>query len=147
MEDAILEHVHSYLRGQENVNEFQDWFVPATWNINQTSNRDAIAMSRRIGLRLAEFLNGHWTEHELKDRLAEMLIARRDPVTVFIEAAHGVGNMTIQEPGETSSYDLRPREVTLYIGLGHTPQEPALLPSTAGRIARIDTGRTLAHRG
>lgn len=57
------------LNGEISLAEFEDWLVPAAWNIEQTGNREATDLAGDIELRLAEFSNGHWTEPELHTKL------------------------------------------------------------------------------
>jgi hypothetical protein len=61
-----------YLNGDISLAEFEDWFVPVAWSIERTGNRDAIELAAEIELRLAEFSNGHWTEPELRSKLASL---------------------------------------------------------------------------
>lgn len=61
-----------YLNRDISLAEFQDWFVPVAWGIERTGNRVAIDLAGEIELRLAEFSNGHWTEPELRSKLASL---------------------------------------------------------------------------
>jgi hypothetical protein len=69
----IREQLIEYLEGHATLAAFQEWFVPIAWK--EASSR-AVGPTKDlisgIELRLAEFTNGHWTENELKDRLAEL---------------------------------------------------------------------------
>lgn len=62
-----------YLNSEISLAEFEDWFVPVAWNIEQTGNREAIELAAEIELRLAEFTNGHWSEDELHNKLAPLV--------------------------------------------------------------------------
>ena len=144
MEKEILKHLLRYLRGQDSLASLEEWFIPATWQINQTRDRDAVAVSRRISLGLAEFLNGHWTEDELKDRFSELLLARLEPMTAaFIQASHVAVNTTIPASEGSSWYVLRPQRVTLGSSQSNTPEERVLRLHTVRSSPQIDTGRTL----
>lgn len=61
-----------YLAGQISLDRFQQWFVPETWDIE--NSRDVIAsdLAHEIQLRLAEFSDNHWTEGELRRRLSPL---------------------------------------------------------------------------
>lgn len=69
----ILARVSDYVTGVSSLEEFEDWFIPATWGINGTQDAGAAAAANQISLRLAEFLNGDWSELELKDQLSILL--------------------------------------------------------------------------
>jgi hypothetical protein len=62
-----------YLRREIILREFQRWFVPSTWNIDETENRVARDIAAYIDLKLAEFSNRHWTEDELREQLGQIL--------------------------------------------------------------------------
>jgi hypothetical protein len=80
MTPEILRHVRRYITGEISRREFEDWFVPATWNLS-ASNTDpsTVALSEQIYLALAEADNGHLDEAELIDRLAELESAAARP--------------------------------------------------------------------
>ncbi|MGH7264026.1 MAG: hypothetical protein ACREMB_04110 [Candidatus Rokuibacteriota bacterium] len=145
MESEILSHLLRYIRGQESLTELEDWFVPATWQIHQTGDRDAVAVSRRVSLRLAEFLNGHWTENELKDRFSELLLARARPMatSIFIPAAHVVANTSNPGEGGAPWYALPGRRNVPGIALSGTPATLLPRPRTVSGNPQIDTGRRL----
>ena len=73
----IRQQLARYVDGGSNLNQFEDWFVPATWNIPK-GDVVAIELARDVELRLAEHTNGHWTEIELKEKLLG-LVAVPDP--------------------------------------------------------------------
>jgi hypothetical protein len=78
----VYNQLASYAAGTISLREFQDWFDPLFWDTlgapNDPETRDLCA---EIGLRLAEYSNGHWTEAELKTTLARMtrVVALRRP--------------------------------------------------------------------
>jgi hypothetical protein len=59
----------AYLAGEISLSAFEDWFVPATWDLHRSDDPVPNALAGEIKLRLAEFSSGHWTEDELKERL------------------------------------------------------------------------------
>lgn len=63
MHIEIREWLSKYIRGEVMLREFQEWFVPVTWEIN---DEDALELTKEIELLLAEFTNGHRTEAECK---------------------------------------------------------------------------------
>ncbi|MBM4285635.1 MAG: hypothetical protein FJ128_10370 [Deltaproteobacteria bacterium] len=65
----IREQLARYLVGEISFQEFEDWFVPASWNVVQGKNVAAINIVYEIELWLAEFSDGFWSEAELKEKL------------------------------------------------------------------------------
>ena len=58
-----------YLKGELTLNEFQDWFVPQSWNFHQASDPSLQKFVSGVELALAEFGNGDWSENELRQLL------------------------------------------------------------------------------
>ena len=69
----IREQLADYLAGKSSLREFEDWFFPETWDIDQTDNLNLASLVYGIKLRLAEFSNGDWTETELHSILRSIL--------------------------------------------------------------------------
>lgn len=60
-----------WIEGRISLTEFEDWFVPATWNIHQDNDAEAEGLTDLIELSLSEYSGGYLTVHELKERLKE----------------------------------------------------------------------------
>lgn len=73
MRREILARLANYLVGESSREQFEDWFIPATWDIKGTQDAGTVKLANRIKLRLAEFSNGDWPEEELKEELAGLL--------------------------------------------------------------------------
>ena len=71
MKNAILAMAGNYVSGWLSREQFEDWFVPATWSV--PLDAETMQLVNRIKLRLAEFLNGDWTEPELRTELAKLM--------------------------------------------------------------------------
>ena len=84
VEQAIREHLNGYLSGSLTLNEFQDWFIAATWNIESTAPTTAVELARDIGLVLAEATSGYLTRDELRSDLARL--AHYPPAKTAISA-------------------------------------------------------------
>ena len=69
----IRQKVRDLVDGRVSLREFQAWFLPATWELNE-AEPVAEDLAAEIELRLAEFSNGHWTESELVARLAGLQV-------------------------------------------------------------------------
>jgi len=67
------DQLRRYLSGDLSLAEFEDWFVPRTWNIHQVGDPGLADLAYEIDLRLAEYSNGHRTENDLKEVLGAAL--------------------------------------------------------------------------
>lgn len=66
---TIRERLATYLANEISLEEFEDWFFPETWDIDEIDNLAIINLIYGIKLRLAEFSNHDWTEKELRSQL------------------------------------------------------------------------------
>lgn len=69
----IREQLADYLASKISLREFEDWFFPETWDIDDTNNQTLANLVYGIKLRLAEFSHGDWTEAELHSMLRSIL--------------------------------------------------------------------------
>jgi hypothetical protein len=69
----IRERLADYRAGKISFREFEDWFYPETWDIDDTDNQTLANLVYEIKLRLAEFSHGDWTEAELRSMLLSIL--------------------------------------------------------------------------
>jgi hypothetical protein len=83
MDTSILVMLTGYLSGRVSRDRFEDWFLAATWDAGSIDNDDTRRLVRKIKLRLAEFLNGDWSEDELRTNLAS-LVSHVPPVHRFV---------------------------------------------------------------
>ena len=65
----IRERLAAYLADENSLSEFEDQFIPETWDVDQFDNLVLTDLVYGIKLRLAEFSRGDWTEKELRDLL------------------------------------------------------------------------------
>jgi hypothetical protein len=70
LEHAIRERLAEYLEGERQLDEFKDWLVGATWDVEQSKEPAAIDLTYEIKLLLAEHSGGYLTEDELRAELA-----------------------------------------------------------------------------
>jgi hypothetical protein len=70
---AIREHLARYLAGETTLDALGDWFVPATWDIDQTGDQTAVDLTDEIILRLAEYSNGDCSEAQLRELLRPLV--------------------------------------------------------------------------
>jgi len=82
LQSKIRDQVRRYLGRDISLNDFQDWFIPAAWSLEETENALAADLANEIELRLAEFTNGHWTEDELRSQLAAAIGLKKKQVAL-----------------------------------------------------------------
>ncbi len=58
-----------YVRGEIGLRSFQDWFVPATWNVHAVGNPLAPSLAYQIDALIAQYSDGSLTEGRLRQRL------------------------------------------------------------------------------
>lgn len=73
-EHELHARVTAYVSGRSSLREFQEWFVPVAWALDERENPDQVLVAGAIELLLAEWSNGHWTEDELKEKLSEYAV-------------------------------------------------------------------------
>jgi len=69
----IRDKLASYLVGEISLRDFEDWFVPVSWNVIHSGNQVAVNLVYEIELWIAEFSDGFWSEDELKDQLRPLV--------------------------------------------------------------------------
>ncbi|SRR6266852_4440143 len=62
-----------YILGNISLREFQQWFVPTTWDIHLSTEPGAIDLTYKVELRLAEYTSGHLPENQLRREFGELL--------------------------------------------------------------------------
>jgi hypothetical protein len=74
MPDAlqIRTRLADWLDGKISLSEFEDWFVPETWDIHKANDPDAEDLADEIELSLSEYSGGHVSVDQLKQNLTEM---------------------------------------------------------------------------
>ncbi|MDP9203945.1 MAG: hypothetical protein M3P12_00615 [Gemmatimonadota bacterium] len=77
----ISYRVARYLTGGESLADLRRWLLPIVWNLAEPENDEVSQLANRIELRLAEFLNGHWTEDDLRGMFQQLI-----PLTAGIDA-------------------------------------------------------------
>jgi hypothetical protein len=60
------------LAGKHSLDEFEDWFVPATWDIHKSKDVEAEALTDEIELRLSEHSDGYLTSDDLMRELGAL---------------------------------------------------------------------------
>jgi hypothetical protein len=70
MINEIRDRVAAYVRGDTSLRQFEDWFLPAVWDVADAAVNETAAP---IMLAIAEHDNGHLDESELKERLIALV--------------------------------------------------------------------------
>ena len=104
----IYDQLVRYLAGQTTLRAFRDWFDASTWDMaRQGASHDAYRIAGEVELRLAEFSNGHWTEHELRAKLLPLVVtfAQRDQLWGDSAAWYFTcsGNVTLSQEASLGS--------------------------------------------
>ena len=73
LETTIRRHLVRYLAGQMSLDDFTDWFVGATWNIEKKEDAETKQLVYSIELALAEASSGLLSLDELRTELRTLL--------------------------------------------------------------------------
>lgn len=68
----IQRHLSRYLDGEIQLHEFEDWFVPALWDIDECTEEGARELAGRIHILIAEFSRGDRTADSLREELGRI---------------------------------------------------------------------------
>lgn len=68
----INDQLLHYLNGQIKLHEFEDWFAPTLWHIDECHDKHTIELAGAIHILLAEFSCGDRTEASLREELARI---------------------------------------------------------------------------
>ena len=78
----VRAHLQRFLLGVDSLPEFQKWFVG--WRRRNGENMDALGHD--IGLRIAEYTRGDWTEAQLRGKLLGLVEGQSISPTVLVSA-------------------------------------------------------------
>jgi hypothetical protein len=76
-EVELRQKLIQYLNGELRLSEFEEWFVPKSWNFFENASPSLQSLVADIELLLAEYSNGDWTEAELKRKIAPLATTYR----------------------------------------------------------------------
>lgn len=65
----ISKQASRYLAGQISLNQFEDWFVPATWDNHKSNDSRAESLADDIEMFLSEYRDGVLTREEFRQEL------------------------------------------------------------------------------
>jgi hypothetical protein len=82
--NEIRQQLASYVLREVPLESFEDWFVSESWNVQNSSDTDTVALVYAIEALLAEYSGAYINEDVLRKRLAEMV----EQYTVSIQIGH-----------------------------------------------------------
>ena len=85
--DEIRKRLRAYLDGELSPDDFEVWFVRATWNLNDEEDPEASDVAWELVLRRAEHGAGQWTDSEL-DSMLERIAAGQVAVPGEVPLSH-----------------------------------------------------------
>ncbi len=77
-------HVTDWVDGRVSLSEFEDWFLPATWDIK--GSEALVSLVDEIELNLSEFSGGYRTRDELRQAMITSLSKVSPPKILSCEA-------------------------------------------------------------
>jgi hypothetical protein len=84
VESLIRKKLTGYIAGRITRQVFTDWFIPATWDIEEWAPASLQDLVNAVKGRLAEYDDGHWAEDRLREQLA-ILACESSGMTFYIE--------------------------------------------------------------
>jgi hypothetical protein len=105
---ALIEvraHLQAYLLGVESLSDFHRWFVG--WR--RANPENANPLTRNIGLRIAEFTRGHWSEPQLRCKLLELL---QGTPTIAPQARVETSPWQVPDSSFAARFEASPRQDT-----------------------------------
>jgi len=69
LDTEIRARLGRYLRGEDTLDAFREWFTPATWDVGQSGNTAAVELSNHIHHIIAEHVTGAITRGRMNERL------------------------------------------------------------------------------
>ena len=72
--DLELRHkLLQFLKNEFSLKEFEEWFVPRSWQFNENATPALKSLVGDIELLLAEYSNKDWTQEELRAKIAPLI--------------------------------------------------------------------------
>lgn len=72
----IRQRLAEYLQGIISLRQFEDWFVPATWDIHKSNDPESEALTDEIESNLSEYTGGQLSRHDLEKALSDLAQAQ-----------------------------------------------------------------------
>jgi hypothetical protein len=75
----IRQQLSRWIGGEISLRQFEDWFVPATWDAHSAEDKEVEALADEIELNLSEFSDSVLSEQELREELTRIADPFREP--------------------------------------------------------------------
>jgi hypothetical protein len=121
-EYELRQELARYLKGQCNLKDFEDWFVPRSWDFSRNTNPSLQKLVSQLELVIAEFSNGDWSEVELRQQFGILMTTyeidyhpfsgEMPPESVLIHTGTGSSVPECYLFGLWPSVDIRPAGVS-----------------------------------
>jgi hypothetical protein len=72
-EREILAHLQDYLKGRIELDQFKDWLVSATWQVEPEMDPTAMSLAYEVQMACADYSSDLSTESELRETLSALL--------------------------------------------------------------------------
>lgn len=69
----VCDHVRQWLAGGISLREFEDWFVPETWNVHSSGDSELESLVDEIELNLSEYSDHVLNADELRREMANAI--------------------------------------------------------------------------
>ena len=92
--NEIRNQIASYLAGEIDADQFEDWIAQNTWNIHQIKDSDAEKLAYSIEAKLAEFSGGDIDEAVLRGALLPFVTSFTPELSVEWASIDRTPNMT-----------------------------------------------------
>lgn len=100
-ETQIRQKIDKLADGKLSLDDFQQWFVPISWNIERSKDPSLIALVYEIDGILAESSSAHWSEPVVREVLANAIrpFASRDRICCsHLSHVYATGNRLEMHP-------------------------------------------------
>lgn len=84
----IYAWIARYLEGKATLDEFEDWFVPETWQVERSGNIPAIEVATPVRVALAELSAGELDENGFRTLLGSLAAQRTERIRMFHAKLH-----------------------------------------------------------
>jgi hypothetical protein len=71
LDGEIRTRLGRYVRRDDTLEEFRDWFTPATWDLDRSD--PGAQLARQVDFLIGEFVTGHIAERRLRARLSPLI--------------------------------------------------------------------------
>ncbi len=73
LEFEIRDRLSAFLADEISLHDFEDWFFPKTWDVDELDEPDLLDLVYQIKLDWAEFTDGHWSLEQLRSMLHSLV--------------------------------------------------------------------------